>query len=178
MNHPVVCTRTRGLFWRLFVLLLTSTLVGGETVMVDYGCDNGRLFCVLLTIVENLSSPRGRKTNEEKINSQFAILQSLVLLCDVLTEGSVLSACGSGSQSRGSRMPNTPPTLSHPSSSSPNTHKHTPLLTYKGVLRSTPEYSMIFGLFKFINNAAGTSLYFRKCRLNILNEYSHSSISN
>lgn len=34
--------------------------------MVDYGCDNGRLFCVLFTIVENLSSPRGRKTNEEK----------------------------------------------------------------------------------------------------------------
>lgn len=33
--------------------------------MVDYGCDNGRLFCVL-TMVENLSSLRGRKTNEEK----------------------------------------------------------------------------------------------------------------
>lgn len=69
---------------------------GRETVMVDYGCDNGTLFCVLLTRVENLCSPTGRKTNEEKINSPFEILQSLVLLCVVLTEGSVLSACGSG----------------------------------------------------------------------------------
>lgn len=34
--------------------------------MVDHGCDNGRLFCVLLTRVENLSSLRGRKTNEGK----------------------------------------------------------------------------------------------------------------
>lgn len=122
--------------------------------MVDYGCDNGRLLCAPSTIVENLSSPGGRKTNEEKINSQFAILQSLVLLCDVLTEGSVLSACGSGSQSRGSRMPNTSPT---PFSSVFFLPPHTHLLSYKGVLRSTPEYSMIFGLFKFINNAAGTS---------------------
>lgn len=69
--------------------------------MVDHGCDNGRLFCVLLTRVENLSSLRGRKTNEggkkKKKTSRFAILQSLVLLCDVLTEGSGLAACGSGS---------------------------------------------------------------------------------
>lgn len=54
--------------------------------MVDYSCDNGRLFCAF-TMVENLSSLRERKTNEEKINCHFAILQSWVLLCDVLTEG-------------------------------------------------------------------------------------------
>lgn len=95
---------------------------GRETVMADYGCDNVRVFCVLLTIVENLSSQRGRKTSEEKINPQFAILQSLLLLCDVLTEGSVLSSRGSGSQSRGSHTPNTPPTCSHPPSSYLHTH--------------------------------------------------------
>lgn len=117
-----------GCFLEAFCPAVNKRSDGKETVMVDYGCDNGRLFCVLFTRVENLSSPRGRKTNEGKINSQFTILQSLVLLCDLLTEGSVLSACGSGSQSRGSRMPTTPATLSHPI---PLTcaHKHTHSLT-------------------------------------------------
>lgn len=110
--------------------------------MVEYGCDNGRLFCVL-TMVENLSSPSGRKTNEEKINSQFAILQSLLLLCDVLTEGSVLSACGSGFQSRGSRMP----TPHQPS------HMHFPLPS------TNTRLSQIFSLAKVLTQVRRRSVF-------------------
>ena len=128
VNRPVVCTRTRWLFWEAFCPAVNERSDGRETVMVDHGCDNGRLFCVLLTRVENLSSPRGRKTNEGNffffffLNSRFTILQSLVLLCDVLTEGSGLAACGSGSQSRGSRMPKNP---SNPLSSTSSSLVHT-----------------------------------------------------
>lgn len=87
----------------------------------------------------------------KKINSQFAILQSLLLLCDVLTEGSVLSASGSGFQSRGSRMPTPHQPLSHPFSSF--LHKHTfvtHFLTYKGVLTGTPEHCSVFLLYSMI----------------------------
>lgn len=115
--------------------------------MVDYGCDNGRLFYVL-TMVENLSSLQGRKTNEEQINSQFAILQKLVLLCDVLTEGSVLSASGSGSQSTGSHMPNNTFTSILPFL--PHTHL-SPIYSlsnvYLEVQQDTAIYSCIFLLF-------------------------------
>lgn len=115
--------------------------------MVDHGCDNGRLFCVRRTRVQNLSSQRGRKTNEEKINSQFAILQSLVLLCDVLTGGSALSACGSGSQSRGSSMPNPSPPHTHTHARHTLFHTHFP---YKGLLRGTPGHRSVFLLYSMI----------------------------
>lgn len=127
---------------------------GRETVMVDHGCDNGRLFCVLLTRVENLSSLRGRKTNEggkkKKKTSRFAILQSLVLLCDVLTEGSGLAACGSGSQSRGSRMPKNP---SNPLSSTSSSLVHTTQRCsrrYTGALLCIPA---VFSDFRGYSNA-------------------------
>lgn len=123
---------------------------GRGTVMDDYGCDNGRCFCVLLTRVENLSSPRGRKTNEEKINSRFAILQSLLLLCDVLTESSVLSACMwiwipvkriTHAQQPTNRLSSTPSSL--------YTHTHIYSLT-KGVLRGTPGHCSGFLLYFMI----------------------------
>lgn len=133
---------------------------------------------------KNLSSPRGRKTNEEKINSQFAILQSLVLLCDALTGGSALSACGSGSQSRGSSVPNATPALSHPlppplSTHTYNTHTNTQAqFPYKGVLRGTPGHCSVFLLYSMIFRGYSHSqtmlraffFRFKKCRLNILNE--------
>lgn len=53
--------------------------MGGESVTVDYSCDNGRLFCVLGMVKKNCPYLQERKqmgTKKNK-NSPFEFLQSL-----------------------------------------------------------------------------------------------------
>ena len=118
--------------------------------MVDYGCDNGRLFCALLTMVEKpvLTERKENKWGKNKLS-----------VCNPAKAGCFYVMCWRRAQCslrlwiwipvRGITHAQHP--ITNPlSSTASSLHTHTHLVTYKGVLRGTPGHCSVFLLYSMI----------------------------